>query len=134
MYRVVLDTNVLISAVIRNGNPRNLLKNAINDKKYVLVTSDKILNEMSGVLHRPKFKMTEDEIDEIVFTLISSSEIQVVTSKFKAVKDDPDDDIIINTAYDGEADYVVSGDDDLLRMKKFKNIQIVTVTEMLKIL
>ncbi|MCH8915983.1 MAG: putative toxin-antitoxin system toxin component, PIN family [Thaumarchaeota archaeon] len=133
MYRVVLDTNVLISAVISNGKPRQLL-NAVNDKKYVLVTSSEILNELAGVLRRPKFQMNEDEIMQILFALVSSSDIKIVKSKFKVVKEDPDDDVIINTAYDGQADYIVSGDGDLLRVKKFKNIQIVTAVEMLKML
>lgn len=134
MYRVVLDTNVLISAVICSGKPRQLLRKAVDDGKYVLVTSDEILNEMSGVIRRPKFKMNEDEIEDILFALISSSDIKMITSMFKVVKDDPDDNVIINTAYDGKADYIVSGDDDLLRIKKFKDIKIVTVAEMLKIL
>lgn len=133
MYRVVLDTNVLISAVIRNGKPRHLL-NAANDKKYVLVTSREILNELAGVLRRPKFQMNEAEIMQILFALVSSSDIKIVKSKFKVVKEDPDDDVIINTAYDGQADYIVSGDDHLLSVKKFKNIQIVTVAEMFKML
>ena len=134
MYRVVLDTNVIISATISNGKPRQLLKNAVKDKKYVLVTSNEILNEIRDVLCRPKFQMSEDNIDQILFALISSSDIKIVKSNFKVVKEDPDDDMIINTAYDGQADYIVSGDDDLLRMKKFKNIKMVTVADMLKLL
>ena len=57
-----------------------------------------------------------------------------IRSKFKVVKNDPDDDIIVNTAYDGNADYIVSGDDDLLKLKSFKGIRIVTVNEILTIL
>jgi len=58
----------------------------------------------------------------------------MVKSNFKVVKEDPDDDVIINTAYDGHADYIVSGDNHLLRIKKFKNIKMVTVADMLKLL
>ncbi|MEX0861420.1 putative toxin-antitoxin system toxin component, PIN family [Nitrosopumilus sp.] len=133
MYRIVLDTNVLISAMFHNGKPRQLLKKAIDDEKYVLVTSRDIINEVSGVIRRPKFKMTNDEINDVLIALASSSDIKMITSKFK-VSDDPDDDMIINTAYDGNANYIVSGDDDLLRIKEFKNIKIVTVAQMLKIL
>ena len=134
MYRIVLDTNVLISAIIRNGKPRQLLRKSVNDRKYVMVTSDEILNETADVLRRPKFQISEDEIKEILFVLISSSDIKMTKSRFKVIKEDPDDDVIINTAYDGQADYIVSGDDDLLRVKEFKGIQIVTVVEMLKFL
>ncbi len=127
----MLDTNVFISAVIRNGKPRQLLNKAVEDKKYVLVTSDEILNETAKVLRGSKFKMDEGEISKILFALVSSSDIKMIKSKFKVI-DDPDDDVIVNTAYDGKADYIVSGDDDLLRVKGFKGIQMVTVAEMLK--
>jgi predicted nucleic acid-binding protein len=50
------------------------------------------------------------------------------------VKADPTDDIILRTAYDGKADYIVSGDEHLLALKEFKGIKIVTVSEMLEVL
>jgi len=53
-----------------------------------------------------------------------------IKSKFKVVKEDPDDDIILRTAYDSKADYVVSGDKHLLSLGEFKGIRIVTVDEM----
>lgn len=134
MYRVVLDTNVVVSAVIHNGKSRHLLKKTVEDGKYVMITSDEMLNEVVDVLRRPKFRMGEDEIEGVLFALVSSSYIKVLKSRFKIVKEDPDDNVIINTAYDGRADYIVSGDDDLLRIKKFKGIHIVTVTEMLELL
>ncbi len=55
-------------------------------------------------------------------------------SRFKAVKEDPDDDIIVRTAYDGKADYIVSGDRHLLALKEFKGIKILTIDEMLGVL
>jgi putative PIN family toxin of toxin-antitoxin system len=57
-----------------------------------------------------------------------------IKSRFKIVKEDPDDDIILRTAYDSEADYIVSGDRHLLSLREFKGIRIVTVDEMLEIL
>jgi predicted nucleic acid-binding protein len=50
------------------------------------------------------------------------------------VKEDPDDDTIIQTAYDSEADYIISGDKHLLLLKQFKGIRILTVDEMLNVL
>lgn len=133
MLRIVLDTNVLISAIIRNGKPRKLFQLGI-DGKYQILTSKEILNEFEGVIHRPKFKMTKDEVIVIVSTLVDSSEKIPLKSNFKVIESDPDDDIIINTAYDGKADYIVSGDPDLKSLKNFKGIKIVSVDEMLKIL
>jgi putative PIN family toxin of toxin-antitoxin system len=133
VLRIVLDTNVLISAIIRNGKPRKLFQLGI-DGKYQILTSKEILNEFEGVIHRPKFKMTKDEVIVIVSTLVDSSEKIPLKSNFKVIESDPDDDIIINTAYDGKADYIVSGDPDLKSLKNFKGIKIVSVDEMLKIL
>jgi putative PIN family toxin of toxin-antitoxin system len=133
VLRIVLDTNVLISAIIRNGKPRKLFQLGI-DGKYQILTSKEILNEFEGVIHRPKFKMTKDEVIVIVSTLVDSCEKIPLKSNFKVIESDPDDDIIINTAYDGKADYIVSGDPDLKSLKNFKGIKIVSVDEMLKIL
>jgi hypothetical protein len=78
--------------------------------------------------------MTKDEVIVIVSTLVDSCEKIPLKSNFKVIESDPDDDIIINTAYDGKADYIVSGDPDLKSLKNFKGIKIVSVDEMLKIL
>jgi putative PIN family toxin of toxin-antitoxin system len=63
----------------------------------------------------------------------NAARIVQVKSRFKVVKEDPDDDIIVRTAYDGKADYIVSGDKHLLSMKEFKGIRILTVEEMLNV-
>jgi uncharacterized protein len=133
MLRVVLDTNVLVSAIISDGKPRELLRKGIANQ-FSIVTSDLILKELITVLRRPKFKTTEDEIHRIIITLIRSSEVVKVKSKFTAVKEDPKDDMIIDTAYDGRADVIVSGDSHLLGSKNFRGIKIITVECMFKTL
>lgn len=133
MLRIVLDTNIMISAIIRNGKPRKLLEFGINGK-YRILMSREILDEFSEVLQRPKFKTTLDEVVSIVSALVESSENVPIKSNLQVIVSDPDDDIIINTAHDGKADYIVSGDPDLKDLKNFKGIKIVLVDEMLKIL
>ncbi len=130
MFRVVLDTNVLISAIISDGKPRDLLRKGIS-KEFHIVTSDLLLRELGAVLRRPKFKTDEDEIHRIILALIQASEVVQVTSKFNIVEDDPKDDMIVETAYDGKADFVVSGDNHLLALKSFRGIKIVGVKQML---
>ena len=61
MSRVVLDTNVLVSAVISQGKPRELFRMGISNV-YIILTSDWMLRELVSVLRRPKFKTSEDEI------------------------------------------------------------------------
>lgn len=133
MLRIVLDTNVLVSATIRNGKPRKLLQAGISGK-YRILSSREILDEFSEVIQRPKFKMTRDDVIRIVSALIETVENIHVASDVRAVKRDPDDDMMINTAIDGNADYIVSGDPDLLDLKKFDEIEIVSVSRMLEIL
>ena len=131
--RAVLDTNVLVSALITTGKPRDLLVRGIAGE-FTLVTSRQILNELMLVLRRPKFKTSEDEIHKVVSSLIQSSELVPIKSEFKVVMNDPSDDIIVNTAYDGQANIIVTGDRQLLALEKFKRIDIVTVKRMLEIL
>ena len=133
MLRVVLDTNVLVSAVISDGKPRELLRKGIA-KEFSMVTSDRILKELVTVLHRPIFKTSKDESHRIVLALIRSSEVVNVKSKFEAVKVDPKDDMIVNTAYDGRADIIVTGDKHLLELENFTGIKIITIENMLKLL
>ena len=66
--------------------------------------------------------------------LLSFSETAAEKSEFAVIKTDPADNMILNTAYDGRADYIVSGDLDLLRIERFKQIKIVTVIQMLRLL
>lgn len=83
------------------------------------------------VLQRPKFKTDEDEIHRIIFALMQASEVVDVVSKFSLVKEDPIDDIVVATAFDGNADFVVSGDSHLLALNSFREIKIVSVKQML---
>jgi uncharacterized protein len=63
-----------------------------------------------------------------------SSEVIDVKSKFQAVKEDTEDDMIVNTAYDGQADIIVTGDSHLLQLKSFQGIKIITIENMLQLL
>ncbi|SRR6266550_47476 len=131
MLRVVLDTNVVVSAVISKGKPRELLNRGI-ENRFSIVTSDYILKEVVSVLSRPQFKTSEEEINMIILALMQSSDVVMVESNFKVIKNDPDDDMILNTAFDGHADIIATGDKTLLDLKKFKRIRILSVSETLK--
>jgi putative PIN family toxin of toxin-antitoxin system len=133
MLRVVLDTNVLVSAVISDGKPRELLRKGIANE-FSIVTSDRILKELVTVLRPPKFKTNEDEIYRIILALIQSSEVVNVKSKFEAIKKDPKDNMIVNTAHDGRADLIVTDDKHLLESENFMGIKIITIKNMFKLL
>jgi putative PIN family toxin of toxin-antitoxin system len=130
MFRVVLDTNVLVSAIISDGKSRELLKKGIANQ-YSIVMSDLILKELITVLRRPKFDLSEDELQRTILALIRTAEVVNVKTKIKVVKEDPKDDMIIETAIDGCADTIVTGDNHLLVLKCFRGIKVTTVENML---
>ncbi len=133
MLKVVLDTNVLVSALISDGKPRELFRKGI-ESQFLIVTSDPMLKELSRVLGRPKFKTNPNEISRITLSLLSSAEVVNVKTKLKVVKEDPKDDIVIETAYDGHADFIITGDKHLLELESFRGIKITTVEKILKLL
>lgn len=130
MARVVADTNVLISAVVADGKPRRFLRKCISGE-VTLVTSTDLLQEFVEVLHRPKFKMAEDEVHRAMGVLVEISDVVIPTSQFRVVVEDPDDDAVLNAAHGGRAEWIVSGDKHLLELKQFKGIKIVRVADFL---
>ena len=131
MLRIVLDTNILVSAIIAKGKPRDLVRLAIQ-RRYLLIKSKETIEEFVEVLQRPKFKMTRNEVVKAKNVLVKTGKTIKLTSKRRVIEEDPDDDIFLNTALDGNADYIVSGDPHLLGLAKYKSIEIVTVNDMLK--
>jgi len=130
MLRVVLETNVLVSAIISDGKPRELLRKGIS-KQFCIVTSDLILKELGIVLHRPKFKTSGDEVHRILLALMQTAEVVEVVSKFSVVEEDSKDNMVVETAFDGRANFIVSGDSHLLALENFKEIKIVSAKQML---
>ena len=133
--RVVLDTNVLVSALIKAGKPRELILK-IAEKKVQVILSREILEEFVEITDEPRIGRYVRVGDKITFlkAIGSIANLVKVRSKFKVVKEDPTDDIVLRTAHDGKAGYIVSGDRHLLSLKKFRKIRIVTVSQMLDIL
>ena len=80
-----------------------------------------------------RYTETRDVLD-FLEALNATARFVVVRSRFRAVKEDPKDDVILASAFDGKADYIVSGDRHLLQLKRFKGIKIVTVAQALNAL
>lgn len=123
MYKIVVDTNVIISAWINKaGKPRQFLTKYLTSDKCVFILSNEIIDEVRKVVGKPKFKMRGNDIDELLYPIILVSQFVEIKSNLKIIERDPADDVIINTAYDGDADYIVSGDAHLLDLKKYDKI------------
>ena len=137
--RITPDTSVLVSAFIaKHGRSADLLELALTVQLIRLVLSDSILREFSDVLMRAevrsRFAYTYKDVKRIVNALRESAEVILPKSTFKVVKDDPKDNVILNTAHDGHADYIVSSDMHLLKMGSFKGIKIVNPRRMMDII
>ena len=132
MARVVVDTNVLVSAFINRGKPRRLVLKLLEE--HTVILSRQMLAELADVLTRGKVIVKTSQVDRFLASLVRKSKILSAGSRFKVISEDPDDDAVLNTAYNGKADYIVTGDRHLLSLKEFKMVKIVKVTQMLEIL
>ena len=131
MTRVVLDTNVLVSAFLWPGPPSKVYALAAQGQIQCL-TCKELEAELVDVLSRAKFKLTSDEVLAIVRDVQRIALPVVVTSTFEVVKEDPDDDMLLRLAVDGRAKFLMSGDGHLLKIGKYQEIEIVTASEFLR--
>ena len=124
MKRVVLDTNVTIAAFFWKGYPR-IIYDLIRGKKLVMLLSSDMGKEFIRVVGYPKFGLTPKEIPPFIRNLRSNAEFVEIKSKISLISDDPTDNIFLECAIDGDADYIISGDKHILDLGKYENIQIV---------
>lgn len=123
--RAVFDTNVLVAAFVAEGICSKLLMRG-RKKQFHLIVCPVILQEFGRVLTK-KFSATRNEARSAL--LIVSEAIHSVvrpTPLGQPVCRDPDDDAILACALEAKVDYLVTGDEDLLELKAFKGIRIVT--------
>lgn len=138
MIRAVLDTNVLISgSLVREGNPGRILQ-AWRRGECSLFTSVSILEEVLEVSLRPhilkRYNRTPRDAQRFFRLLRDNALVAPGAYSGQWVKDDPDDDKIVNTALETGSDYIVTGDPHLLALKEVRGIRIVTPAEFLSIL
>lgn len=132
MPKAVLDTNVLLSALHWYlGNPRQILEKAVRGE-IVLFWCKEMLEELKEVIIRD-FDETDEQIYTRLSFILTYTELVEITHNDKVIKEDPDDDIIINCALSTNADYIVSGDAHLLKLKEYKGIKIVSPAEFINL-
>lgn len=130
MKRVVLDTNVIISAFFWKGHPRKVYDLA-RERKIIMLISRDAENEFIRVLGYSKFGLAPKEILPFVKNLRSNTELVQTSSKLSIVVADPTDNIFLECAIDGKADYIVSGDRHLLDIGVYKGIEILKAKDFL---
>ena len=135
--RFVLDTNVVISALLWNGSPRQLL-GLIRKTGFGLPTCPELMDELARVLAYPKFHQriirSNTDINVICKNYRGFVQEIYVPKPIRNVCRDLTDDIILACAVAANADLIVTGDSDLLVMRQYQNIPIVQVPKALQTL
>jgi putative PIN family toxin of toxin-antitoxin system len=131
--RVILDTNVFVSAVFFGGEPGRILE-AWRDGEVQLVLSPDILEEYIDVLHRLEMLYPPVEADPIIELVLAGSEIISAPPLKEPVSPDPDDDKFIACALESGTNFIVSGDKHLLSVDGYLGIKVLKPSGFVKVL
>ena len=127
--RIVFDTNVIISAFITHGVSAEVFEHCLVQHKIVI--SPFILNEVEEKL-RDKFQFPKNKIDDLIRFLHSESEVVAPAQLPSPVCRDVDDDMVLATALAASADGILTGDSDLLDLKRYERIAILKAADFWK--
>lgn len=132
--RAVVDTGVLVSALIRRQGTTGDLMRALRDGRFTAIYSTEMIVEIIDVLGRPAFRskyhIEPDDITALINLIRLRGELVTPARRVAACRD-PKDDRFLEAALAGDADCVVSGDADLLDLTPFENIPILRPAEFL---
>jgi len=133
--KAVLDTNVLVSGLLSTQGPPHQVLDAWLEGRYTLVTSLYLVDELIQVLSYPRianrFRFAEVEITDILTALLSQAEVIPGQLHLPGATRDPKDDAVVACAVEGEADYIVSGGQDLLVLGEYQGCQVITPRQFL---
>jgi len=133
--RIVVDTNILVSALIRPNGKTGAILQHLRQGDYVFLYAQPLLEELADVLMRPrirdKYGVTEDDIKAVLALLLLRGEAVIVKHTITACRD-PKDNKFLEVAVAGKADLIVSGDKDLLVLHPFEGISVISPTEFLR--
>jgi putative PIN family toxin of toxin-antitoxin system len=131
LIRVTPDTNVLVSALFHDGNERGIIQAAIRGRVR-LILSMEIIDELIRVLEK-KFNADPELTRDYVLRLSEHSDIVMARRLSSALVRDREDAKIIECAHSGHSDYIISGDRDLLSLKRYQQTKIVSPSELLSL-
>jgi putative PIN family toxin of toxin-antitoxin system len=131
--RVVLDTNVLVSALILTGKLNNLV-DLWRERRIIPLLSRDTFDEFRRVLEYPKFVLSKKEIKTIIEEeILPFFEVFDITHEVTGICRDPDDEKFLACAVSASADFIVSGDKDLLVMKTYLSVKINSPSQFFKL-
>ena len=135
--KVVLDTNVWVSAILWGGLPASIVR-AAEDSKVLLIVSEEILQEVSKTLAYPRLREIYEEIaatrEELMEAVLRVGKLVKVGTRLTIIREDPADNKFLECAMDGNADYVVSGDAHLLELEHYQRVRVLSVIRFCELL
>ncbi len=133
--KVVLDTNVLISSLLKSESKARDIYRLVLRREIELYTSAYLINELSRVLEYPKFKFEKLQKEVFLKNLTRVATILVNPGlRIDLIKEDPPDNKFLECAVEAKVDYLISGDNKhLLPLKNFQGIKIISPSEFLKL-
>ena len=138
MIRAVLDANVYVSAAVRpEGPPGQIIERFLRGDAFEIVLSQAIVEEVLRALNYPKVrKYIRSGLDPALWfeDIVVLSQLVAGEHEFAGVSKDPDDDKYIAAAIEGRARFVIAGDSDLLDLKEYDGIRIVSPRVFLNVL
>jgi putative PIN family toxin of toxin-antitoxin system len=131
--RIIIDTNLWISFLITNDF--NKLDHFLNSDKYLVVFSDELFVEFLEVVHREKFVRYFNDLNiKILVEIINEKALFVKVFSIVNVCRDVKDNFLLSLAIDGDVDYLITGDNDLLILKHYKKTSILTINDFISTL
>lgn len=130
MIRAVLDANVLVSAVLSPAGVPGQILDAWRAERFALLVSAPILEEIARVLDYPRIarlhRWPRGKVQEFVAEFAYAAVLTPGEITLNVIRSDPDDNRYLECAVEGDADYVVSGDQDLLELQEYQGIRVVS--------
>ena len=131
--RIIIDTNLWISFLITNDF--NKLDHFLNSDKYLVVFSDELFDEFLEVVHREKFARYFNDLNiKILVEIINEKALFVKVFSIINVCRDVKDNFLLSLAIDGDVDYLITGDNDLLILKHYQKTSILTINDFISTL
>lgn len=135
MQKVVIDTNVIVAALIGSSFPRQILYNLVFEKKVIVCTSTELFKEYIEVLNRDKFRKYPELVTkaEIVLNKLYELSLKYIPSvKLTVIKDDPDN-RVLELAVTAQTDFIITGNTKDFSFSQYEGISIVTPEQFIAI-
>jgi putative PIN family toxin of toxin-antitoxin system len=128
--RIVIDTNIVVSAFVFGGVVKRKLEHILADERVQIVTSLVMNAELQKVLFREEFFQfqSHEVLESLLDNFLADALIIPITTTFTDCRD-PKDNQFLDAAVNGQADYLITGDADLLTLHPFHGVKILTITD-----